>query len=141
MEKGQGPLPVPLNIQRAIDKGSRTNEGLPGKNYWQNGASYTIHTRFNPETRLLSGTEEIVYFNHSPDTLKQLLFKLYPNYYQKGAARAEAVKPADLMEGVSLSNLTPSTSRPISSRIFRKEPTGGFLFLNCWLGDSAKVSL
>ena len=39
-------LTVPRNIEAAIIKGSRTNEGVPGKSYWQNGADYTIHVAF-----------------------------------------------------------------------------------------------
>ena len=136
----QGPLPVPLNIQRAIGKGSRSSEGVPGKNYWQNGANYIIHIKFNPDTRLLTGTEEIVYYNRSPDTLKQLLFKLYPNLYQKGAERNEAVKPADLIEGVSLANLMinqqPHQLQNIPEGTNWRVPTSKIL-----PGDSMKVSL
>ena len=138
--KGQGPLPVPLNIQRAISKGSRTNEGVPGKNYWQNGADYTIHVHFNPETRLVSGTESIVYFNHSPDTLKQLLFKVDANFYQKGAARAEAVSAADLTEGESISNvMLNQTAFPVKDI---PQGTNWRVPISKLLpGDSMKVSL
>jgi hypothetical protein len=136
----QTTLPVPLNIEQAIRKGSRTNEGVPGKNYWQNGADYVIRVNYAPDTRLLSGTETIVYYNHSPDTLKQLLFKLYPNFYQKGAARADAVKAADLMEGVSLSNLTinqlPHAVQNIPEGTNWRVPITRLL-----PGDSLKVSL
>ena len=133
-------LPVPLNIAKAIQKGSRNSEGFPGKNYWQNGANYNIHVNFNPETRLLSGSEEIVYYNHSPDTLKQLLFKLYPNLYQKGAVRADAVKPADLIDGVSLSNLMINESAHPLQNI--PEGTNWRVPITKLLpGDSLKVSL
>jgi hypothetical protein len=136
----QTALPVPLNIEQAIRKGSRTNEGVPGKNYWQNGADYTIRVNFAPDTRLLSGTETIVYYNHSPDTLKQLLFKLYPNYYQKGAARADPVKPADLIDGVSLSNLMINQSAHPVQNI--PEGTNWRVPITRLLpGDSLKVSL
>jgi hypothetical protein len=133
-------LPVPRNIQEAINKGSRTNEGVPGKNYWQNGADYSIHVQFDPATRLVSGTESIVYFNHSPDTLRQLLFKLDANFYQKGAARASAVKPADLMDGVSLSNLVINQSSHLLQNI--PQGTNWRVPINRLLpGDSLKVSL
>src|SRR5664279_689590 len=133
-------LPVPLNIGQAMQKGSRNSEGLPGKNYWQNGANYNIHVKFSPETRLLSGSEEIVYYNHSPDTLKQLLFKLYPNLYQKGAVRADAVKPADLIDGVSLSNLMINESAHPLQNI--PEGTNWRVPITKLLpGDSLKVSL
>jgi Peptidase family M1 domain len=98
-------LPVPLNIRQAIDKGSRTITGQPGPHYWQNHADYSIHVRFDPATRLVSGSETIVYSNNSPDTLRQLLFKLYPNLYKKGGVRMMPIRSEDLTEGVTVSNL------------------------------------
>jgi hypothetical protein len=102
----QAQLPVPRNVREAIDKGTRTATGQPGPHYWQNKADYTIRVRFDPQTRLVSGHETIAYTNNSPDTLRQLLFKLYPNLYKKGASRLQAVKPEDLTDGVSVTNMT-----------------------------------
>jgi len=101
----QGTLPVPLNIRTAITKGTRTAMGQPGAHYWQNRADYSIQVRFDPRTRLVSGTESIVYTNNSPDTLRSLLFKLYPNLYKKGASRLQTIRPDDVTDGVSVSNL------------------------------------
>lgn len=101
----QAPLPVPLNIRHAMDLGSRTVTGAPGPHYWQNRAGYTIRVRFDPKSRSVSGTESIVYTNNSPDTLRQLIFKLYPNLYKKGAERMMSVKAEDLTDGVAVTNL------------------------------------
>src|SRR5580704_12593559 len=98
-------LPIPLNIRQAIDKGTRTLTGEPGPHYWQNQADYTIRVHFDPSTRLVSGSESIVYKNNSPDSLHQLLFKLYPNLYKKGSARMMPIRPEDLTDGVAISNL------------------------------------
>ena len=95
-----------MNIRAAIDKGTRTASGQPGGRYWQNGADYSIQVRFDPLTRLVSGRENIVYSNNSPDTLRQLLFKLYPNLYKKGAMRMMPLKPEDVTDGVTISNLS-----------------------------------
>lgn len=100
-----GPLPVPLNIRQAIDKGTRTLTGQPGPHYWQNHADYSIRVHFDPATRLVSGSESIVYNNNSPDTLRQLVFKLYPNLYKKGVARMMPVRAEDLTDGVAITNL------------------------------------
>jgi hypothetical protein len=101
----QQKLPLALNIAQAIHKGTRTDAGVPGIHYWQNKADYHIQVRLDPASRLVSGTEQITYFNSSPDTLDNLLFKLYPNIYQKGAIRDIQVNPLDLTDGVSISNL------------------------------------
>jgi hypothetical protein len=47
-------LPVPLNVQKLYEKGSRSMDGRPGKNYWQNTADYTIAVNYNPFTRLIT---------------------------------------------------------------------------------------
>ncbi|HLZ87929.1 MAG TPA: M1 family metallopeptidase [Puia sp.] len=116
----QTSLSVPLNIREAINKGTRTVTGQPGEHYWQNRADYSIQVRFDPRTRQVSGTETIVYTNNSPDTLRQLLFKLYPNLYKKGAPRMQGVRPEDLTDGVAVSNLLiegqkPATNFPASA--------------------------
>src|SRR6266498_1981673 len=80
----QQPLPVPTNIKAAYDKGIRSANGKPGKNYWQNSADYDLKINFDPVTRLITGTEEVNYTNNSPDTLRPIFFKLYPNLYKKG---------------------------------------------------------
>lgn len=104
--KAQVKLPVPRDVQRLYEKGTRSQDGRPGKNYWQNKATYNITVSYNPETRMVSGTEEITYINNSPDALGNLVFKLYPNLYKKGGVRDMPVEPEDLTEGVNISNLT-----------------------------------
>jgi hypothetical protein len=101
----QPSLPVPLNIRQAIDKGSRTLSGEPGPHYWQNRAEYAIRVNFDPQSRLVSGSESIAYTNNSPDSLRTVIFKLYPNLYKRGAERMMPVRPEDLTDGVSVTNL------------------------------------
>jgi Peptidase family M1 domain len=101
----QPSLPVPRNIRQAVDKGSRTLSGEPGPHYWQNRADYSIRVNFDPQSRLVGGSESVAYTNNSPDTLRMLIFKLYPNLYKRGAERMMPVRPEDLTDGVSVSNL------------------------------------
>jgi len=101
----QATLPVPLNIKTAFDKGTRDANGSPGKNYWQNHASYDIAVNFDPATRLINGTASINYINNSPDTLKEIVFKLYPNIYKKGASRLSNLGPEDITDGVKIEKL------------------------------------
>ena len=93
-------LPVPRNILKAIQKGTRTNDGKPGKNYWQNRADYSLHVQFDPRTRMIEGNVDISYYNNSPDTLKQVWFKLYPNLYKKGTSRQSKIAAEDAGEGL-----------------------------------------
>jgi hypothetical protein len=98
-------LYIPVNIQKAIDKGTRTLEGIPGNKYWQNFADYNVSIRFKPKNRLVSGSATITYLNNSPDTLRRLVMRLYPNYYKKGFLRDRPVDPADESDGVTIDDL------------------------------------
>ena len=93
-------LPTPRNVLAAYANGTRSIEGRPGKNYWQNTADYTLDISFDPATRLLKGVVDIQYINNSPDTLRQVWFKLYPNIYKASSPRQSSVDPGDLSEGV-----------------------------------------
>ena len=99
-------LPVPGNIQKTFNKGTRGTDGRPGKNYWQNSADYNINISFDPTTRVISGSEEITYFNNSPDSLKDILFKLYPNLYKKGSPRLMKIDDADASDGIEIKELS-----------------------------------
>lgn len=121
-------LPINTTLQKTYTKGTRTQGGAPGKNYWQNTANYTIKVSFDPKTRLVSGTVGIDYVNNSPDTLKRVLFKLYPNIYQKGAARDRGISPSDLTDGVNIKSLSQdgqvldSTKRRIANTNMSLKP-------------------
>ena len=90
------------NIQNAYKKETRTATGKPGKNYWQNRANYNINVSFDPATQLLQGKETIQYFNNSPDTLQQIIIRLYPDLYKKGIERLSQIAAKDLNEGVKI---------------------------------------
>jgi hypothetical protein len=98
-------LPVARNYQDAYDKQTRSTDGRPGKNYWQNTATYNIDVGFTPATRIISGREEIIYTNNSPDSLQEIWFKLYPNLYKKGSQRDQLIDTADVNDGVHIENI------------------------------------
>lgn len=98
--------PLPVNLQSTYTKGTRTANGAPGKNYWQNSADYTIKISFDPKSRILSGTVGIDYVNNSPDTLNQIDFKLYPNLFKRGTIRNMPVLPEDISDGVEIQKLS-----------------------------------
>ncbi len=98
-------LPVPRNIEATYKKATRTTDGKPGKNYWQNRADYTIRVNFDPASRLLNGIVDINYTNNSPDTLKQIWFKLYPNLYKAGTPSVMPISQRDLGEGLVIDSI------------------------------------
>jgi hypothetical protein len=101
----QNLLPTPRNIQATYVKGTRSVDGRPGKNYWQNTANYDLRINFDPATRLINGSADIQYVNNSPDTLRSIYFKLYPNFYKAGTPRQMPVDPEDIGEGIVIDSL------------------------------------
>ncbi|RPH31394.1 MAG: peptidase [Bacteroidales bacterium] len=93
---------TPINIQKAFAKRTRSNDGKPGIVYWQNRADYRIDVALDPKTLLISGKETITYTNNSPDTLKHLIFHLFPNMYKKGNMRDSDIDPTDESDGVAI---------------------------------------
>jgi len=59
----------------------RTASGAPGNAYWQQRADYKIHASLNEDKKILSGKEEITYFNQSPDELTYLWLQLDENQH------------------------------------------------------------
>jgi len=120
--QAQTTLPIPVNIKKAFDKGTRNADGKPGKNYWQNHAVYNIDVNFEPTTRLVKGVVNIDYTNNSGDTLKEIVFKLYPNIYKKGAERLMEVLPEDVSDGVAIEKLA-ANDEVLSSKAYRINAT------------------
>src|SRR6266702_7955275 len=79
-------LYTPRDIKKAFAKGTRSLDGRPGKNYWQNFGRYNISITVAPPKKDVKGVEQITYINNSPDTLRRLNIKLIMNIHRPGAA-------------------------------------------------------
>ena len=102
MQANAQKLYIPRDIQKAFSKGTRDMSGRPGKNYWQNTGNYNIAITVAPPNRAVKGTEQITYYNNSPDTLKRLNMKLILNIHRPGVARAGAASDDYLTEGIQI---------------------------------------
>ena len=98
-------LYIPRDIKKAYEKGTRAADGKPGKNYWQNTSRYNISITVLPPNRNVQGTEQITYFNNSPDTLKQLNMKLILNIHRPGATRYASTTPDYLTQGIQVDSI------------------------------------
>ncbi len=98
-------LYVPRNMQKAFDNKTRSMDGKPGVNYWQNKAEYVIDLAFDPVTRKIEGTEKINYLNNSPDSLKRMIIQLFPNIFKKGAARDFPINAEDEDDGITIAKI------------------------------------
>ncbi len=95
-------LYMPRNIKQAYKKETRSLDGLPGKNYWQNYGRYDITITALPPDRNIKGTETITYINNSPDTLRNQVIKLFLYIHKPGAPRERAASPDYLTSGVQI---------------------------------------
>ena len=103
-------LYMPRDIKQAYTNGTRSIPGPPGEKYWENHGHYTISITALPPDRTIKGTEQIVYFNNSPDTLKRLNMKLILNIHRPGAARAGNAGDDYLTPGVQIDKFLADNS-------------------------------
>lgn len=97
---------MPRDVQAAYKKETRSLDGKPGKNYWQNHASYKINITAMPPDRNIKGTENITYTNNSRDTLKSLTIKLFLNVHKPGAPRDFGTQDDYLTSGMHIDAFT-----------------------------------
>lgn len=99
-------LYIPRDIKAAYKKGTRSLDGLPGKSYWQNTAHYNINITALPPDRNIKGEESIVYFNNSPDSIRNPSIKLFLNIHKAGAPRNFGASKDYITEGMIIDEVT-----------------------------------
>lgn len=81
-------LYTPLEFQKAYKNNTRKADGSVPAGYWQNKSDYKLKATVDPATKKLEGEGVITYYNNSPDSLTQIVFHTYPDYYKEGSKRA-----------------------------------------------------
>ncbi|MCB1025417.1 MAG: M1 family peptidase, partial [Acidobacteria bacterium] len=95
-------LYMPRNVKMAYAAGTRSMDGKPGKNYWQNTADYNISISLDPASRMVTGTEEIIYKNNSPHEISNPAIRLTMNIHRPGAVREGPASEDYLTDGISI---------------------------------------
>lgn len=90
------PLPYPIDVPnaylQAVENGTRSADGKPGEEYWQNYSSYTISAEIDPETHTLFGESSVEYINNSPDGLEVIVVELAQNLHKEGTPKKESTE-------------------------------------------------
>ena len=93
------PLPAPVlmspEFARAVERGTRTLTGEPGRGYWQQWAEYKLEVELDPAAKRLVGRGTVRYENRSPETLRAIALQLYQNIYRPDALRNVKVPITD----------------------------------------------
>ncbi|MEX0660973.1 MAG: M1 family metallopeptidase [Balneolaceae bacterium] len=83
------PVEVPNAFEQALQNNTRSSDGTPGENYWQNEATYTLNAELDPETHTLFGQSKITYQNNSPNDLEVIVVELAQNLHKEGTPKKE----------------------------------------------------
>jgi hypothetical protein len=97
---GSDRLYVSRDVAAAYAKDTRSRDGNPGPNYWQNHSRHTIRVALDPPARRITGEQEILYTNNSPDPLPVLIFRLYMNAHHPAAMREQMVASPFFTDGI-----------------------------------------
>lgn len=82
---------------------------VPG--YWQQHVDYKMEIDMNVNNFQYKGTQQLVYTNHSPDTLKRVFYHLFFNAFQPGSemdVRSRTIADPDRRVGDRISKLKPN---------------------------------
>lgn len=109
----------------------RTGSGAPGHQYWQQRADYDIDATLNEKDLRLDGSEQVTYYNNSPDELHYLWLQLDENEHNPNAEsnsfdnnrlrpplstwQLEDLDPAYELEGlgVNIVSVTDAQGKPL----------------------------
>lgn len=79
--------------------------------YWQQEVDYKMNIDVDVTNWQYKGTQQLVYTNHSPDTLYKVFYHLYFNAFQPGSemdVRSRTIADPDPRVGDRISKLSPS---------------------------------
>lgn len=132
---------IPRNVLKAYEKGTRSFDGKPGEKYWQNSSDYKIKAKIDPKTRILTGSETIVYYNNSPDTLKEIVIRLYPNISKPSSKRDFNIPDDALTDGVKIISFRFNQNKmnPDDKNIFKFSGTNLRVILTDKIAPSSKA--
>ncbi len=104
---GRRPLPGALfessEFSAAVGRGTRTRTGAPGGANWVQHARYRIDGSLDPSVHRIHGHEQVIYQNHSPDTLRRIAVHLRQNVFAAGVPRRD---PVPITGGMALGRMS-----------------------------------
>jgi len=112
---------------RALEAGTRSVDGRPGPNYWQQRVDYSIDVQLDPATAKITGSETITIHNGSPVAIPVVAIRLYQNVFAEGVERNRTV---ELTGGMDMTRLAVDgiNLKELSQRTFNQE--SGYLPLS-----------
>jgi hypothetical protein len=81
-------IPITRSFQRGLEAGTRDSSGTPGAKYWQLRTEYSIDTKLEPATGVVSGREVVTITNNSDSDLRDMAIRLDQNLFTPRVPRA-----------------------------------------------------
>src|SRR5665213_781535 len=82
----------PPNTYRTTENRLYWKNKAPYAGYWQQDIYYKIKANLNESTGIVTGSEQLTYWNNSPDTLKFVFFHMYSNSFTPGSYNSMVYK-------------------------------------------------
>lgn len=80
------------NLFRSVDNPHYWKNRKPFEGYWQQDVYYKIKASVDDKTNIVDGSEELTYWNNSPDDLTYVYFHLYSNAQVKNSYLSDLYK-------------------------------------------------
>lgn len=119
----------------------RSASGEPGVKYWQNRADYKINCSIDTANHTVTGSQELVYTNNSPDNLKFLWLQLDQNIYRKdsrGSATTTASGGRWANTGFTQGQVIKSVAIEVNGKKYTPKFTITDTRMQVWLQESLK---
>lgn len=112
---------APLTLPTA-PSATRSADGRPTSQYWQNRADYAIRVTLDPVAKTISGSAAITYTNNSPDAIDLLWLQIDQNRYRPGSRGAIAAgrPPAGTTDGMIVDEIwieRAGTAAPVATTV------------------------
>ena len=119
----------------------RSASGEPGVKYWQNRADYKINCTIDTANHTVTGSQELVYTNNSPDNLKFLWLQLDQNIYRqdsRGSATTTAAGGRWANTGFTQGQVIKSVAIEVNGKKYTPQFTITDTRMQVWLQESLK---
>lgn len=97
-------IPIGPMMRQAYSAGTRDSTGKPGRNYWRQRVDYVIEATLDPKTSQVTGRETITLHNTTPDSLSQIVMRLYQNFFSARVRRTASV--TDITDGMIVKSIS-----------------------------------
>ena len=113
----------------------------PNPGYWQQHVDYKMEVAMDVKTYRYKGSQELVYTNNSPDTLRRVFYHLYNNAFQPGSEMDARLKTIADPDGRMVKSFKRGTETVKESRISTLKPNEiGYLNIKNFKQDGAEAT-